>query len=126
MEIPLTIEQFEEAIRHRRGRRCGDGQSLVDRLEDKAAVEAPGEGAEVAQQMLGADDTMRGQEAVLDVRQQGVRPAVGLMARVQRPSVRGGLDRDDKWRVPAPAASGALASTLAADIGVVDLDARAS
>jgi len=52
----LSLSQFEEAIRHRRGRRCGDGQSLVDRFQHKAAIEAPGEGAEVARQMFGADD----------------------------------------------------------------------
>src|SRR5215207_1405165 len=81
--FPLTIEpqQLEEAVRHRRGRRGRDGEPLVDGFQDKAAVEAPGEGAEVARQMFGVDHTMCGQEAVLDVRQHGVRPAEGRVAR---------------------------------------------
>jgi len=36
----------------------------MDRFQDKAVIEAPGEGAEVARQMFSADDTMRGPEAV--------------------------------------------------------------
>ena len=43
---------------------------------------------------------------------------------MQWPSVRGGLDRNDKGRVAAPTAPGAFAGALAADIGVVDLDPR--
>ena len=38
----------------------------MDRPQDKASVEAPGEGAEVAWQMLGGDGAVRGEEAVLD------------------------------------------------------------
>ena len=44
---------------------------------------------------------------------------------MQRASIRGGLDRNDKGRVAAPTAPAAFAGTLAADIGVVDLDPRA-
>ena len=39
----------------------------MDRFQDEAAVEAPSEGAEVTRQMFGADHTVRGHEAVLDV-----------------------------------------------------------
>ena len=53
----------------------------MDRFQDKAAVEAPGEGAEVTWQMFGADHAMRGQEAVLDIGQHRVRPAEGRVAR---------------------------------------------
>ena len=66
---------------HGRGRRCGDGEALVDGSQDKTAVEAPGEGAEVARQMFGPDSAMRGQEAVLDVGEHGVRPAEGGVTR---------------------------------------------
>jgi hypothetical protein len=52
----------------------------VDRFQDEAAVEAPCEGAEVAPQMLGADHTVGGQEAVLDVGQHRIRPAKGRVA----------------------------------------------
>src|SRR5271156_407866 len=180
--LPSSLSQFEETVRHRRGRRCGDGQTLVDGFQDKAAIEAPGEGAEVTRQMFGADDTMRGQQAVLDVRQHGVRPTESRMARgsaigagnvalmevarlfgnaakplaavaddsgagldsgaqtlgftgseathhlqasVERPTVIGGLDRDDKRGVAATAAPGPFAGALAADVSVVDLDPRA-
>src|SRR6476661_9323232 len=63
--LPSSLSQFEEAIGHGRGRRGGDGQPLVDCFQDEAAVEAPGEGAEVARQMFGRDGAVRGQEAVL-------------------------------------------------------------
>ena len=53
----------------------------MDGFQDKTAVEAPGECAEVAWQMFGVDHTMRGQEAVLDVGQHCVRPAEGRVAR---------------------------------------------
>src|SRR5260370_23241180 len=53
----------------------------MDGFQDKAAVEAPGECAEVAWQMFGVDHTMRGQEAVLDIGQHCVRPAEGRVAR---------------------------------------------
>ena len=53
----------------------------MDSFQDKAAVEAPGECAEVARQMFGVDHAVRGQEAVLDVRQHRVRPAEGRMTR---------------------------------------------
>src|SRR4051794_41230007 len=66
---------------HWRGRGGGDGQSLVDCFQDKAAVEAPGEGAEVAREMFGRDGAMRGQEAVFDVGEHGVRPAEGGVTR---------------------------------------------
>jgi hypothetical protein len=52
----------------------------VDRFQDEAAVETPGEGAEVARQMLGADDAVGGQQAVFDVGEHGVRPAEGRVA----------------------------------------------
>src|SRR3954464_6876604 len=70
--LPSSLSQFEEAIGHWRGRRGGDGQSLVDCLQDDAAIEAPGEGAEVARQMFGRDGTVRGQEAVFDVGEHGI------------------------------------------------------
>src|SRR6266478_3192145 len=79
--LPSSFSQLEEAVGHRRGRRCGDGEALVDGFQDKAAVEAPGECAEVARQMFGVDHTMRGQKAILDVRQHGVRPVEGRVAR---------------------------------------------
>jgi hypothetical protein len=79
--LPSSLSQFEEAVGHRRCRRCGDGEALVDCFQDKAAVEAPGECSEVARQMFGVDHTVRGQEAVLDVRQHRVRPAEGRVAR---------------------------------------------
>ena len=53
----------------------------MDGFEDIAAVEAPSEGTEVARQMFGADHTMRGQQAVLDVGEHGVRPTKGGVAR---------------------------------------------
>src|SRR3954471_13828829 len=59
--LPSSLSQFEEAIGHWRGRRGSDGQSLVDCFQDKAAVEAPGEGAEVAREMFGRDGAVRGQ-----------------------------------------------------------------
>ena len=65
--LPSSLSQFEEAVGHRRGRRCGDGKTLVDGFQDEAAVEAPSEGAEVTRQMFGTDHTVSGQEAVLDV-----------------------------------------------------------
>ena len=49
----------------------------MDRFQDKTAVEAPGESATVARQMFGADHTVRGQEAVLNVGEHGVHPAEG-------------------------------------------------
>src|SRR6478752_8718514 len=79
--LPPSLSQFEEAIGHWRGRRGGDGQPLVDRLQDEAAVEAPSEGAEVAREMFGRDGAMGGQEAVLDVGEHGVRPAEGGVTR---------------------------------------------
>src|SRR4051795_7893857 len=60
---------------HWRGRGGGDGQSLMNGFEDKAAVEAPGEGTEVAREMFGRDGAMRGQEAVFDVGEHGICPA---------------------------------------------------
>ena len=48
-----------------------------------------------------------------------------LQASMQRSTVIGGLDRDDKRGVAATAAPGPFAGALAADVGVVDLDPRA-
>jgi len=53
----------------------------VDCFQDEAAVEAPGEGAEVARQVFGRDGAMGGQEAVFDVGEHGVRPAEGGVTR---------------------------------------------
>src|SRR3954462_6028053 len=75
--LPSSLSQFEEAIGHWRGRCGGDGQSLVDCLQNKAAVEAPGEGAEVARQMFGRDGAVDGQEAVFDIGEHGICPAEG-------------------------------------------------
>src|SRR5215204_1974674 len=75
--LPSNLSQFEEAIGHWRGRGGGDGESLVDRFQDEAAVEAPGEGTEVAREMFGRDDAVRGQEAVFDVGEHGICPAEG-------------------------------------------------
>src|SRR4051794_41967346 len=75
--LPSSLSQFEKAIGHWRGRCGGDGQSLVDCLQNKAAVEAPGEGAEVARQMFGLDGAVRGQEAVFDIGEHGICPAEG-------------------------------------------------
>jgi len=52
----------------------------VDGFQDKAAVEAPGEGAEVARQMFGGDHSVGGEQAVLDIGEHGVRPAEGRVA----------------------------------------------
>src|ERR1044071_5586395 len=65
---------------HWRGRRGSDGQPLVDGFQDKAAVETPGEGAEVAREMFGRDGTVCGQEAVFDIGEHGVCPAEGGMS----------------------------------------------
>src|SRR4051794_41941368 len=62
---------------HWRGRGGGDGQSFVDCFEDEAAVEAPGEGAEVARQMFRRNGAMSGQEAVFDIGEHGIGPAEG-------------------------------------------------
>ncbi len=78
--LPSSLSQFEEAVGHRRGRRCGDGKTLVDGFQDEAAVEAPSEGAEVTRQMFGTDHTVSGQEAVLDVGEHRIRPAEGRVA----------------------------------------------
>ena len=78
--LPSSLSQFEEAIGHWRGRRGSDGQSLVDCLQDEAAVEAPGEGAEVAREMFGRDGAVRGQEAVFDIGEHGIGPAEGRVS----------------------------------------------
>src|SRR3954453_8398712 len=75
--LPSSLSQFEEAIGHWRGRGGGDGQSLVDCFQDEAAIEAPGEGAEVARGMFGLDGAVRGQEAVFDVGEHGICPPEG-------------------------------------------------
>ena len=75
--LPSSLSQFEEAIRQWRGRCGGDGQSLVNCFQNKAAVEAPSGGAEVARQMFGRDGAVRGQEAVFDVGEHGSCPAEG-------------------------------------------------
>ena len=46
-------------------------------FQNKAAVEAPGEGAEVARQMFGRDGAVGGQEAVFDIGEHGICPAEG-------------------------------------------------
>ena len=79
--LPSSLSQFKEAVGHGRGRRCCDGEAFVNRLQDKAAIEAPSEGAEVARQMFGADRAVRSQEAILDVGEHSVRPAEGRVAR---------------------------------------------
>src|SRR5260221_809893 len=53
----------------------------MDCFQDEAAVEAPGEGAEVARQVFGADRAVRGQQAVFDIGKYGVCPAESGMAR---------------------------------------------
>src|SRR3954471_4825805 len=75
--LPSSLSQFEQAIGHWRGRRGSDGQSLVDCFQNEAAVEAPGEGAEVAREMFGRDGAVRGQEAVFDIGEHGICPAEG-------------------------------------------------
>src|SRR3954452_20298657 len=75
--LPSSLSQFEQVIGHWRGRRGSDGQSLMDRLQDKAAVEAPGEGAEVARQMFGRYGAVGGQEAVLNIGEHGICPTEG-------------------------------------------------
>src|SRR3954464_6589519 len=75
--LPSSLSQFEETIGHGRGRRGSDGQSFVDCFQAEAAVEAPGEGAEVARQMFGRNGTVRGQEAVFDIGEHGICPAEG-------------------------------------------------
>jgi hypothetical protein len=39
----------------------------VNGFQDKSAVEAPSESAEIARQMFGLDGSVRGQEAVFDI-----------------------------------------------------------
>src|SRR5215212_5856419 len=78
--LPSSLSQFEQAIGHGWGRRGSDGQSLVDCFQNEAAVEAPGEGAEVAREMLGRDGAVGGQEAVFDVGEHGICPAEGGMS----------------------------------------------
>src|SRR3954451_6562226 len=75
--LPSSLSQFEQAIGHWRGRGGGDSQSLVDGFQDKAAIEAPSEGTEIARQMLGRDGAVRGQEAVFDIGEHGIGPAEG-------------------------------------------------
>ena len=75
--LPSSLSQFEEAIGHWRGRRSSNSQSLVDCFQNEAAVEAPGEGTEVAREMFGRDGTVCSQEAVFDVGEHGICPAEG-------------------------------------------------
>src|SRR3954447_16344212 len=75
--LPSSLSQFEERIGHWRGRGGGDGQPLGNCFQGEAAVEAPGEGAEVAWEMFGRDGAMCGQEAVFDVGEHGICPAEG-------------------------------------------------
>src|SRR5271169_454264 len=79
--LPSSLSQFEEAVGDWRGGGCGNGEPLVDGFQNKAAVEAPSEGAEVTWQMFGADHAMGGHEAVFDIGQHRVRPAEGRVAR---------------------------------------------
>ena len=52
----------------------------MDCFEDKASVETPGEGAEVARQMFGGDHSVGGEQAVLDIGEHSVCPAEGGVA----------------------------------------------
>ena len=52
----------------------------MDCFEDKASVETPGEGAEVARQMFGGDHAVGGEQAVLDIGEHRVCPAEGRVA----------------------------------------------
>ena len=52
----------------------------MDCFEDKASIETPSEGAEVARQMFGGDHSVGGEQAVLDIGEHGVRPAEGRVA----------------------------------------------
>src|SRR3954465_15503442 len=79
--LPSSLSQFEQAIGHWRGRRGGDGQPLVDCFQNEAAVEAPGEGAEVAREMFGRDGSVCCQEAVLDIGEHSICPAEGGVTR---------------------------------------------
>src|SRR5215510_10800981 len=78
--LPSSLSQFEEAVGHWRGCRCRDGEALVDCFEDKASVETPGEGAEVARQMFGGDHSVGGEQAVLDIGEHRICPAGGRVA----------------------------------------------
>src|SRR5215213_11906462 len=75
--LPSSLSQFEKTVGHWRGRRGGDGQSLVDGFQDEPTIEAPSEGAEVAREMFGSDGAVGGQEAVFDVGEHGICPAEG-------------------------------------------------
>src|SRR5215211_5344643 len=75
--LPSSLSQFEQAIGHWRGRCGGDGQSLVNCFQNEAAIEGPGEGAEVAREMFGRDGAVCCQEAVFDVGEHGICPAEG-------------------------------------------------
>src|SRR5277367_5204147 len=119
--LPSSLSQFEEAVGDWRGGGCGDGEPLVDGFQNKAAVEAPGEGAEVTWQMFGADLAMGGQKAVLDIGQHRVRPAEGRVAR--RPAIGAG---DVALMDDAPLFGDAAKSLAAiADDGGSGLDGRA-
>ena len=79
--LPSSLSQFEETVGHWRGRRCGDGESLVDSFQDKPTIEAPGKGAEIARQMFGLNGAVRSQNAVFDIGEKSVRPAERGVAR---------------------------------------------
>src|SRR5260221_6376376 len=53
----------------------------MDCFQDEASVEAPGEGAEVARQVFGADRPVCGQQTVFDIGKYGVCPAESGVAR---------------------------------------------
>src|SRR4051794_18369293 len=56
---------------------CRKSLTAQPSCKDEAAVEAPGEGAEVAREVLGRDGAVGGQEAVFDVGEHGICPAEG-------------------------------------------------
>src|SRR4051794_41985199 len=75
--LPSSLSQFEQAIGHWRGRRGGDGQSLVDCFEDEAAVEAPGERAGGAREMFWPDGAVGGPGGGFVGGEAGIGPAEG-------------------------------------------------
>src|SRR4051794_41981784 len=78
--LPSSLSQFEEAIGHWRGRRGGDGQSLVDCLQDDAAGEAGSEGAGGGREMVWRGGAGGSQKAVFFGGGHGIGPAGGGVA----------------------------------------------
>src|SRR4051794_41657669 len=79
--LPSSLSQFEEAIGHWRGRRGGDGQPLVDCLQDEAAGETPNESAGGARGEFWRDNAVGGPEGVFFVWEDGVCPPGSGVAR---------------------------------------------